>query len=48
MNKSGMSIPYCIVCEKEFDSETKLVYHLTSHTKNELINILKKYRNNYN
>jgi len=48
INKSGMSIPYCIVCKKEFEKEMDLAIHLDKHTKNELINILRKYRNNYN
>jgi len=46
-DKSGKSIPTCFICDKEFDSETVLVIHLSSHTKKEMVKNLKKYRNNY-
>ena len=38
----------CFVCDKTFDTEGKLVYHLTGHTRKEMINRLKKYRMYYN
>lgn len=46
--KSGDIIPTCYLCGKEFHYETELKKHLDTYSKEQLINILSKWRTYYN
>jgi hypothetical protein len=46
--KSGDIIPTCYLCGKEFKYETRLAEHLNLYTKDQLVDILSKWRTHYN
>jgi hypothetical protein len=46
--KSGDIIPTCYLCGKEFKYKTQLKSHLDTHTKEEMVNKLSKWRTFYN